>query len=210
MNGILTLIIFIFSIVIHEVSHGEVANSLGDPTAKDSGRLTLNPIKHLDPIGSIFVPLSLFFLTLPLPPERRLIVGWAKPVPINPYNFRDQKYGQAKVALAGPLANISIALFFGLLVRLMPSGIIFTRNLLTTFAQISLINLILAFFNLIPLPPLDGYHILFTFLPQSLKNVKIFLIKYGFFILIFLIYFFSQYFFDFVYLIFNLIAGLSY
>jgi len=96
MDIIFLILILLFSVVIHEVSHGAVANYLGDPTAKYAGRLTLNPLKHIDPIGSILVPLFLVLIQSPF------LVGWAKPVPINPYNFRDQKYGSAKVALAGP------------------------------------------------------------------------------------------------------------
>ena len=116
---IFVLIILLFSIVIHEVAHGSVAYSLGDPTAKNAGRLTLNPIPHIDPIGSILLPGVLILMSVALG-GGGIIFGWAKPVPINPYNFRDQKYGEVKVALAGPGANLLIALVFGLVLRFLP------------------------------------------------------------------------------------------
>jgi Zn-dependent protease len=157
------LIVIIFSIVIHEVAHGSVADLEGDPTARYAGRLTLNPIKHIDPVGSILVPL--FCVIFP----SRFIFGWAKPVPINPYNFKDQKYGELKVALAGPSANLIIALFFGLLIRffpeLIPGGIFI-------FSYIVFINILLAIFNLLPIPPLDGSHIFFTFFPRLENKIK--------------------------------------
>ena len=109
MEIIFFIIVLIFSIVIHEVSHGFVANYLGDPTAKHAGRLTLNPLKHLDPIGSVLLPVLLILTT-------GKGIGWAKPVPINPFNFKDQKYGSLKAAVAGPVSNFIIALFFGLLI----------------------------------------------------------------------------------------------
>ena len=108
---IFSLVVLLFSVIIHELSHGSVANSLGDPTAKYAGRLTLNPLKHLDPFGSVILPLLLFLMQSPV------LVGWAKPVPINPYNLRDQKWGHIKVAAAGPLSNIALAVFFGLIIR---------------------------------------------------------------------------------------------
>ena len=150
------LIVLIFSIVIHEVAHGSVANLLGDPTAKYAGRLTLNPIKHLDLFGSVLVPLFLIILRSPV------LFGWAKPVPINPYNFKDPKWDGAKVAVAGPGANILVALIFGLAIRFFP----LPASILTIFSIIVILNLILAIFNLVPIPPLDGSHILFTFLPE--------------------------------------------
>src|SRR3989344_5222539 len=117
MESILTTIFWIiallYSVVIHEVSHGAVAYSLGDPTAKNLGRLTLNPIKHLDMFGSVFLPLISFMLG-------GFIFGYAKPVPYNPENLRDRKYGPAKVALAGPASNIALAVLFGLTLRFLP------------------------------------------------------------------------------------------
>jgi Zn-dependent protease len=183
---IFSVIVLIFSVVIHEVAHGAVANSLGDPTAKFAGRLTLNPLKHLDWMGSFFVPLTLLVLGSPI------LFGWAKPVPINPFNFRDQKYGQVKVALAGVAANFALALVFGTILRFWPE---ISNPVSTGFyalaQEVVVINLILAVFNLIPIPPLDGSHVLFTFLPVSQEDFKIFLQRYGFIFLLIVIYFLS-------------------
>lgn len=175
--SIFSIIILIFSVIIHEVSHGYMAYVLGDYTAKDSNRLSLNPLNHIDPIGSVFLPISLAIMHLP-------VFGWAKPVPINPFNFRDSKYGSAKVAMAGPGANLIFALIFGLLLRFLP----LTPGLGVAFSIAVLINLMLAIFNLIPIPPLDGHHILFTFLPERFDGFKNFLLRYGSFILLFLIF----------------------
>ncbi len=166
------LIVIIFSIVIHEVAHGSVADLEGDPTARNEGRLTLNPIKHIDPVGSIIVPL--FCVIFPT----RFIFGWAKPVPVNPYNFKDQKYGELKVALAGPSANLIIALFFGLIMRFFPE-IISSSSFIFTY--IVFINILLAIFNLLPIPPLDGSHIFFTFFPKLERKIKNFYFRGGVF-----------------------------
>jgi len=174
---IVSLVVLLFSIVIHEVAHGSVAYSLGDSTAKDAGRLTLNPISHLDPIGSVMLPAFLIFLGGP-------VIGWAKPVPINPYNFNDQKWGDIKVSIAGSLANFSLALVFGLLVMFV--------NLPESFLVVSLLvifyNVVLGVFNLIPIPPLDGSHILFSFLGEKGFGIRRFLEQYGFFLLLLLIF----------------------
>lgn len=204
MEYVFLVIILIFSVVIHEVAHGSVAYYLGDPTAKYAGRLTLNPLRHLDPIGSVILPI--FLVILAKMTGGGIIFGWAKPVPINPYNFRDQKYGSLKTALAGPSANLTIALFFGLLLRFFP--VLFNvSGLGLMFAFIVYINILLAIFNLLPIPPLDGSHILFTFLPSSMQNIKIFLNQFGFFILLFVIFFLFSWLSFFINLIFTLIVG---
>jgi len=203
---VIVIVIFLFSVVFHEVAHGWVAYALGDPTAKYAKRLTLNPLRHLDPIGSILLPGILILMSLAGAPG--IIFGWAKPVPINPYNFKDQKYGSAKVAVAGPLANISLALIFGLALRFLP--IIYSvPGISLIFFYIVQINLILAVFNLLPVPPLDGSHILFTFLPQTAQKLKIFLTQYGFLFIIFILFFFFRYVIWLVVWLMQLITGIS-
>ncbi len=157
-EAILYIIIVLFSVVIHEVSHGFVADRLGDPTARYEGRLTLNPIPHLDPIGSILVPIISIF-------SFGVGFGWAKPVPYNPYNIKS-KYGDALVAGAGPLSNILIALIAAAFIRFdLVSG-----GLVSIFDAILTINLVLAIFNLIPVPPLDGSKIVGNFLPYPARE----------------------------------------
>lgn len=186
-TSIFSLLILLFSVIIHELAHGYVAYSLGDPTAKYHGRLTLNPLKHLDPFGSVILPLLLFISQSPV------LVGWAKPVPINPYNLKNQKWGSLKVALAGPATNMALAICFGLLIRAIsfffPVFFAVAPGVFLMFYFVVHINIILAIFNLIPIPPLDGSWILLQFLPPGLDYVKRFLQQYGLFILIFLIFF---------------------
>lgn len=204
MEFVFLIIIFIFSVMVHEISHGAMANFLGDPTAKNEGRLTLNPIRHIDPIGSIFLPLILFLLSNIT--GSGFIFGWAKPVPVNPFNFRDKKYGELKVAFAGPGSNLAIAVFFGLILRFVPIPAVFA-GLSLMLGYIVYINVMLAIFNLIPIPPLDGSHILFAFLPRSAENIKITLSQFGFPILLVLILFFSSILVFIVNFIFAIIVG---
>lgn len=181
---IFSLIVLLFSVIIHELAHGSVAYSLGDPTAKYAGRLTLNPLKHLDPLGSVILPFLLFIS------GSSILIGWAKPVPINPYNFKDQKYGALKVAVAGPATNFALAIFFGLLIRFVPTSLfVLAPGIFLIFSFIVQINIMLAIFNLLPIPPLDGSWILFSLLPPRFDKVKAFISQYGMFILIFLIVF---------------------
>ncbi|MBD3208503.1 MAG: site-2 protease family protein [Candidatus Nealsonbacteria bacterium] len=169
------LIVLFFSVVIHEIAHGSMALYLGDTTAKDAGRLTLNPIPHLDPVGSVLLPLLMFVATAGNGP----IIGWAKPVPVNPYNFRDKKYGELKVSFAGPATNLLIGAVFALMIRFLPLPGVMRMF----FGIISIYNFALALFNLTPIPPLDGYHILFTFLSPG-SAIREFLSKYSLFILL--------------------------
>jgi len=180
---IFSLVILLFSIIIHELAHGYTAFSLGDNTAKYAGRLTLNPIKHLDLFGSILLPFLLFATGSPV------MFGWAKPVPVNPYNYKDQKWGDVKVSIAGPLSNFSLALFFGLILRFLPEAfLISSPGIIIALTYIVIINIWLGVFNLIPIPPLDGSWILFSIFPNWAKQAEMFLKQYGFFILILLIF----------------------
>lgn len=181
LTTIFILVVLFFSIVIHEVAHGSVALSLGDPTAKEAGRLTLNPLRHIDPVGTIFLPLILLILTFGQGP----IFGWAKPVPINPFNFHDQKWGTLKVSIAGPGTNFLIAIIFGLIIRFftLPEPLLILFNIIVVY------NLAWGIFNLVPLPPLDGSWILSALLPERLSNIRFFLQQYGLFILLFFIFF---------------------
>jgi Zn-dependent protease len=192
---IFILIVLYFSIVIHEIAHGSCALILGDDTAKREGRLTLNPIAHIDPIGTILLPLILFILNLP-------VFGWARPVPVNPYNFKDRKKGIILVSLAGPLTNLLIAIFFSLL-----AGFNFPRATIEFFEIISVYNFSWAFFNLLPFPPLDGFHILYQILPDRFFQIKFFLLQYGFLILLVLIFFGLNPIFSFSEFLFNLISN---
>jgi len=165
-----TILVLLFSVALHEAAHGFVAYKLGDPTPKYADRITLNPINHLDIMGSFIVPAFFLLVTKGQGP----VFGWAKPVPINPNNFRDQRKGEMLVALAGPLSNISLALLAGGLARLVSSPAFFSA-----LASACLINLGLAFFNLIPLPPLDGSHIILNIFPHKRWDIETFFRKYG-------------------------------
>jgi len=206
MEGLILLLfqlaILLMSVVIHEFSHGWMAFRLGDPTAKHYGRLTLNPLAHLDFWGSLLVPLMIFTLS-----GGRAIFGWAKPVPFNPYNLRDQRWGIAKVAMAGPGANLTVALVFGLFLRFMPESFFALGGLFQIFSLIVILNLLLAIFNLVPIPPLDGSKILFALLPYSLEEVKIFLERYGMLLLLLFIFFAFQWIIPLVFWLYQLLVG---
>ncbi len=202
MSMLFSLIIIIFSAIVHEYMHGWMADKLGDPTAKDAGRLTLNPIPHIDFFGSILLPFLLIFS------GSRFIFGWAKPVPFNPYNLHDQKYGPAKVALAGPLSNFAVALFFGLLLRFFGTAII-SFNLITfeLFSIIVFINLLLAIFNLVPIPPLDGSKVITPFLPYSWQARMMNLERYGLILVLLFVFFGFSLIMPIIDLLFRIIVG---
>jgi Zn-dependent protease len=199
--------ILIMSVVIHEVSHGFMAEHLGDDTARRAGRLTLNPIKHLDLFGSIILPVLLYL-------SAGFAFGWAKPVPYNPNNLRNRRWGTVLVASAGILANLFIALLFGLLIRFAPYfGLpLFNPILIPPFYKITMdiviINIALATFNLIPLPPLDGSKILFNLLPGSFYRLGEFLERYSLVFLLLFIVFFSNCLYPILIFVFHLITGL--
>lgn len=169
MDAILLIVVLIFSVVVHEVAHAWQARREGDDTAEKLGRITLNPLSHLDPIGSLLVPLALHFS------GSGFLFGWARPVPVNPANYRSYKWGDIRVSLAGIASNLGLALLAILATvaalkleqALGPLGGV--SGALRQMAVYGIfINLILAFFNLIPIPPLDGSHVLFHLLPARL------------------------------------------
>lgn len=173
------LVVLFFSIIIHECSHGYAALLCGDDTAKLMGRLTLNPLPHIDPMGTIFLPIFMLLLS-----GGRFAFGWAKPVPINPYNFHDYKKGILFTGIAGPLSNIGLAFCFALLFRILPAGAGAQFGSLLAYA--CLINLLLAIFNLIPIPPLDGSRVVSALLPAHLEVRYRRLEPFGIFIVMFL------------------------
>lgn len=228
MTAIMLFIIavVIMSAILHEYAHGWVAYKLGDSTAKDMGRLTLNPIPHLDPIGSILVPLLLVFSGSPA------VLAWAKPVPYNPYNLSDPKYGDLKVALGGPATNFLLAVFFGLLARFLPLAHHLKTGLLQGFlggdfgyvlgqmegsllasvfimsVVITFINLLLMVFNLIPIPPLDGSKVLMTFLSDEWQMKFRSIEPYGIFIILLLLFLgLLNLIFIFIFTLFKLLIG---
>jgi len=210
------LLTLVYSVIIHEVSHGVVALWLGDLTAKYAGRLNLNPMKHIDPFGSVILPVLLFVTT-------GFAFGWAKPVPYNPYNLRNQKWGPTMVAMAGPLSNLILAFVAALIALLLPLTLLAKQDILGRFIGViggrgdflerfgllaealsgsfsSILygllllvifwNVVLACFNLLPVPPLDGSKLLYTLLPLQERTILL-LEQYGLFLLIFVIFFFS-------------------
>lgn len=178
------LVILIFSIIIHEVAHGFVAEMFGDPTARLAGRLTLNPIPHIDPLGSIILPALMM-----LGSGGTFAFGWAKPVPYNPYNLRNYKWGTVLVGLAGVLANLLIAIIFGLMIRYNVALGIAPGPFAQMLGTIVFLNIVLAVFNMIPFPPLDGAKVLFAFLPLRFQKIHDYLEHNWLFFIIFMIYF---------------------
>lgn len=177
----LIIVVFFFSVVIHEVSHGMMAYKCGDNTAKAMGRITLNPLSHIDIFGTLIVPVVLYFMG-------GFIIGWAKPVPINPHNFHDIKKDTIKVGASGVLANFALAIAFSLIIWILNllgiyrSGIGFM--MISVLAAGVAVNIVLGLFNLVPIPPLDGSRILSALLPIGLSEKYDRIAPYGFFILI--------------------------
>lgn len=208
MEQVITILALIISVILHEMAHGYAANALGDPTARLQGRLSGNPLVHIDPLGSIIIP-ALLLLS-----NAGIIFGWAKPVPYNPYNLRNRKWGEAFVAAAGPATNILLAFIFALIFRF--GGLI---DLPQSFLQISwlivYINILLAMFNMIPIPPLDGSKILMSVLPfhlqQQYRQLSSWTERYGLFAMFLFIFifisFFSGPFFTFVSMLVGFATG---
>ncbi|MDQ3076462.1 MAG: site-2 protease family protein [bacterium] len=183
------IVILIFSAVIHEVAHGYAAAFQGDPTAKYAGRLTLNPFKHLDPFGSVILPLLMFLGSRAIGGVP-FIFAWAKPVPYNPYNLRNQRWGELIIAIAGPLSNIAIALVFGFILRFFGGSL--SAPMIYLSQVIIILNLGLAVFNMVPIPPLDGSKVLFAFLPFKYREFRQKYEQYSLILLLFFIFFFSH------------------
>jgi Zn-dependent protease len=192
-------IIIIFSSIIHEYSHGWMAYSLGDPTAKNEGRLTLNPLAHIDPFGTVILPIFLLVFS-------GIFIGYAKPVPFNPNNLKDPRRDTALVGVAGPASNLLVALILGLIVRFF--GAVAFLAVISPFLKfIVMINIWLALFNLIPVPPLDGSKVLLGIIPKAfgrayyaLENMGIFSIIIAIFLAMYIIPYLA-------YPLFNLIVG---
>jgi Zn-dependent protease len=191
-EGIISLFVVLFAITVHEASHGWAALKMGDPTAFQLGRITLNPIRHIDPIGTILLPLMLIIMGAPP-------FGWAKPVPVNPLNLKDPRRDNLIISIAGPLSNISVAvvafIILKILMNLNPSLFYSTGGglssllspLITIVYYTIVINVILAFFNLIPIPPLDGSGVVMGLISEEAAQKYEQIRPYGFFILILLI-----------------------
>lgn len=187
------------SVVVHELSHGYTAELLGDPTPRLQGRLTLNPLKHLELFGSFIVPLltSLTGFTF----------GWAKPIEWNPYNVKNKRWGEVLISIAGPGSNLLIAIVFGLIIRN------FGHTLSASFIQISayviFINIVLAVFNMIPIPPLDGSKVLFSVLPPNMVHIRETLERYSIFFFLILVFFLWRFVEPIIPYIFKVITGVS-
>jgi len=209
-DGVFYVAILIMSVVVHEFAHGYVAYLLGDNTARLQGRLTLNPLKHLDPFGSVLLPLLLILS------QAGFVIGWARPVPYNPANLKSGRKGTFLVSVAGILANLSVAVIFGLFIRFAPElGLplyVADPSLIHPFYKITTIivltNLVLAIFNLIPIPPLDGSKILFSFLPANMRHLENLLERWGIFVLLFFVIFLWSSISPLIYIAFSFITGL--
>ena len=175
-------LVIIPSSILHEYAHGWVADKLGDPTPRLAGRLTLNPAPHIDPVGTLLLPLGLYVLT-----HGSFMFAYAKPVPYNPLALRWRRLGSAAVAIAGPFTNLLVAFVFGAVLQLSPFSVWGTLLSIVVYA-----NIMLAVFNLVPIPPLDGSKILYTFIPDRYYAAKVWLERYGYYILIFFIFFLFQ------------------
>lgn len=199
---IFQIAVLIMSVVVHEVSHGYTASMLGDPTARYEGRLTLNPIKHLDFIGSFLVPTLSYTLG-------GFIFGWAKPVPFNPYNLRPGRWSEATVAAAGPISNIILAIFFGLLLRFGVSEGWANPAFIQITALVVFINILLAIFNLMPIPPLDGSKILFALFPERIYRIRHTFEQYGLILVLIFIFFAWRIIAPLIFILFKLITGMA-
>lgn len=168
------VVVIIPSAILHEYAHGLMAERLGDPTPRLAGRMTLNPVAHIDLWGTIILPFSLFFLT-----KGAFLFAYAKPMPFNPLALRTQRWGSALVGAAGPAANLLLAFALGAVARMVPGSMFSVYLTIIVYA-----NILLAVFNLVPIPPLDGSKVLFALLPDSMHRAKVLLEQYGIYVLI--------------------------
>jgi Zn-dependent protease len=198
MSTLFFFLAIIPSAILHEYMHGWVADQLGDPTARYAGRLTLDPRAHVDKWGTFFLPLILLVVT-----QGSFLFAYAKPVPYNPYNLKNQKWGPALVAGAGPLSNFFLAFVFGLAIQFLPISLAMGQ----LFYVIVYANVLLGVFNLVPIPPLDGSKLLYAVLPDSMWKVKQALEQYGMFILLFFIFFAFQVITPIIWFLTNLFVG---
>ncbi len=196
---IVSLIVLVMSIVIHELSHGYVAELLGDPTPRMQGRLTLNPIKHMELFGSVIVPILTAMSGFPF--------GWAKPVEWNPYNIKNRRTGELFISLAGPVSNLLIAIVFGMIIRFGFGSL--SESFIAISAYIVFINIALAIFNLVPIPPLDGSKVLFFFLPPRLAHIRENVERYAIFLMLIFILVLWKFIEPVVPFIFQIITGAS-
>jgi Zn-dependent protease len=171
--SIFSFIIFILSIIVHEVAHGIAAEREGDPTARMLGRITLNPLKHLDWVGSIVLPLILYIS------HAGVIFGWAKPVPYNPDNLKRGNKSVAIVSIAGIIVNLSIAVIFGIIIRVAAISGVTSESFFSISSLVVYINVVLAFFNAIPIAPLDGFRFLGAVLPYRFNGTMRFIERYS-------------------------------
>lgn len=198
----LPLLLYFFitipSAIFHEYMHGWMADQLGDPTARYAGRLTLNPKSHIDPIGTLLLPLSLFFMS-----AGNLLFAYAKPVPYNPYNLRNQRWGSVAVALAGPGGNFVLAFIFGLMTQFFAGSVLGMVLSIVVYA-----NVVLGVFNCVPIPPLDGSKLLYALLPPRLsEQAQAFFDRYGIIVLLAFIFFFSSWISPVIRVVYNFFTG---
>lgn len=197
MTIVFYFLVIVPSAIIHEYAHGFAADKLGDPTARYAGRLTLNPKAHIDMWGTVLMPIILSILT-----AGRFLFAYAKPVPYNPYNLKNQRWGSALVAVAGPMSNFLLAFSFALLIRALP------YSDLTQFLYIIVYaNILLMVFNLVPIPPLDGSKILYAILPPGNEKVIHFLEKNSFIILLVFVFFLFDLIFPIINFLVNFLVG---
>jgi Zn-dependent protease len=198
-NIIFAVIVLVMSVIAHELAHGYAAEWLGDPTARLQGRLTINPVKHVDPLGSLLVPLVSYTLG-------GFIFGWAKPVPYNPYNLKGGRYSEAVVAGAGALTNILLAVVFALIIRILGPQLPDAFIALSSLVVIT--NIVLAIFNLIPVPPLDGSKVLFSFLPFHMSGLQRTMEQWGLPLVLFFALFLWQFIVPVIGIIFSFLTGI--